>query len=269
MTHEKDLSTKDRETISEALQLAKAMINGGVFVSNRPTAGLLSFFRNLAWRNGEFVQGGRADDPNSADKWLPNLQTKAVDVNTWGIAALGPEQIDTWFGFGAAYKNWQQIKGWGGYGIGKTLWGVGFSDQDGNGIDADGNYRQGILSTEWTAGAITMLRCMIGYYQTLSPDSSQYGEAKRFTEALTVDEQSMLAALEKMRIDTYTASGFPGQPDNYQTLQPFRQTRPYLYASKRYLIPFGWYANPIPSTCATAWMVMVADCFNPFVYSGR
>jgi hypothetical protein len=104
---------------------------------------------------------------------------------------------------------------------------------------------------------------MIGYYQTLSPDSSQNGEAKRFTEALQADEQSMLAALENMRTDIYTASGFPGQLDNYQTLQPVRQTRPYLYASKRYLIPFGWYAIPIPSTCATAWMVMVATALIP------
>jgi hypothetical protein len=66
--HEKDLSTKDREMISEALQLAKAMINGGVIVNNRTTVGLLSFFRNLAWRNGEFVQGGRATSPRSTGR---------------------------------------------------------------------------------------------------------------------------------------------------------------------------------------------------------
>ena len=114
VAHEKNLSAKDKETINEALQLGNAMINGGVINKNRTTAGLLSFFRNSAWHNGEFVQGGRADDPSSASKWLPNLQAKAVDVNTWGITALGPGQIDAWFGFGAAYQNWQQIKamGW-------------------------------------------------------------------------------------------------------------------------------------------------------------
>ncbi len=267
--HEKDLRPKDKVKINEALRLGEAMINGGMIDKNRGTAGLLSFFRNSAWRNGGFVQGGRADNPNSAGTWLPNLQTKAVDVNTWGIAALGTEQIDKWFGFGAAYKNWQQTKGWGGYGVGKTLWGVGFSDQDGNGIDADGNYRQGVLSTEWSAGAIIMLRSMIGYYQTLPPDSPHYGEAKQFTASLKADERAMLAALENMRIDTYARIHFPGQPRNYPRLQPLGQTRPYLYASKRYMIPFGWYANPIPSTCATAWMIMVANGFNPFIYGGR
>jgi hypothetical protein len=243
--------------INEALQLGNAMINGGVLNKNRTTSGLLSFFKNFAWQNGEFVQGGRADDPSSAIKWMPNLQTRAVDVNTWGITALGPLQIDTWFGFGAAYQNWQQVKQWGGYGIGKTLWGVGFSDQDGNGIDTSGNYRQGILSTEWTAGAITMLRTLIAYYQTIPPESSQYLEAKRFLEAV-----------KKMRVDTYATVPFPDQPQNYRQLLPLGQTRPYIYASKRYLIPFGWYANPIPSTCATAWIIMVADDYNPFVYGG-
>lgn len=269
MAHEENLSAKDKEIINGALQLTGAMINGGVIDKNRTTSGLLSFFRNLAWHNGEFVQGGRADVPGSTSKWTPHLQPKAVDVNTWGMTALGPQQIDTWFGPGAAYQNWQQVKQWGAYGIGKTLWGVGFSDQDGNGIDASGNYRQGILSTEWTAGAITMLRSMIAYYQTISPKSSQYREVQRFLESLKQDEQSMLAAIIKMRVDTYATVDFPGQPKHYRQLLPIGQTRPYVYASRRYLIPFGWYANPMPSTCATAWIIMVADGYNPFVYGGR
>jgi len=266
--HGKNLSTKDQETITDALHLVNAMLNGGVLPKNRTSAGLLSFFRNSAWHGGEFVQGGRADDPSSADKWLPNLGVKAVDVNTWGIAALGPALIDAWFGFGAAYQNWQQIKVWGGYGIGKTLWGVGFSDQDGNGIDVAGNYRQGILSTEWTAGAITMLRRMIAHYQIIPNESTQYGKAQGFLATLTAEEQSMLAAVQKMRIDTYARVEYPGQPEDFRQLLPAYQTRPYLYAGKRYLIPFGWYANPLPSTCATAWIIMVADGYNPFVYGG-
>ncbi len=269
LTHEKYLSASDKKKINRALRLADAMIDGGVIDKNHTTTGLLSFFRNLAWHNGEFVQGGRADVPGSTLKWLPNLQPKAVDVNTWGITALGPRLIDAWFGLGAAYQNWQQVKQWGGYGIGKTLWGVGFSDLDGNGIDANGNYRQGVLSTEWTAGAITMLRSMIAYYQTIPPKSSRYSEVQRFLKTLKQDEQSMLAAIVKMRVDTYATVDFPGQPKNYRQLLPFGQARPYLYASKRYLIPFGWYANPIPSTCATAWIIMVADGYNPFTYGGR
>jgi hypothetical protein len=188
-------------------------------------------------------------------------------VNTWGVAALGARQIDQWFGFGAAYQNWQQVKQWGGYGVGKTLWGVGFSDQDGNGLNADGTYRQGILSTEWTAGAILMVRNMLAMYQAIPHASPQYDTARRFIETLERDEQAMLTAIKNLRIDTYAAVGFPGQPRNYTKLLSL-STQPYLYASKRYLIPFGWYANPLPSTCATAWMLMLENRYNPFAYGG-
>ena len=267
LARDKALPAADTAAITRALQLSAAMINGGVIEGTRKTAGLLAFFKNWAWRKGEFVQGGLADDPASKSTWVVNGQPKAVDVNTWGIAALGARQIDQWFGFGAAYQNWQQVKQWGGYGVGKTLWGVGFSDQDGNGIDADGNYRQGILSTEWTAGAILMLRNLIAYYQTIPQDSPQDASARRFVESLASDEQAMLTAIKKMRIDTYATTGFSGQPPKFAQLLSL-STRPYLYASKRYPIPFGWYANPIPSTCSTAWMIMLANHYNPFEYGG-
>jgi len=228
---------------------------------------LLAFFRHAAWQGGEFVQGGCADDPAAAAKWIPNLQPRAVDVNTWGIAALGAGRIDQWFGFGAAYRNWQQVKQWGGYGVGKTLWGVGFSDQDGNGIDAAGNYRQGILSAEWTAGAVTMVRELARHYRSLAPESPKHPVAQGYVEALDQEEQSMRTALDRLRLDTYPATAFPGQPQHFGQLFAL-QTRPYLYASKRYLIPFGWYANPMPSTCATAWMILLANHYNPFVHGG-
>jgi hypothetical protein len=40
---------------------------------------------------------------------------------------------------------------------------------------------------------------MIAYYQTISPESSQYWEVQRFLETLKQHEQSMLAAIIKMR----------------------------------------------------------------------
>lgn len=267
LAHEKNLSATDRAEINGALQRIEAMINGGSIGKNRTTSGLLAFFKNSAWHQGEFVQGGRADDPASKSRWIPNLQPKAVDVNTWGIAALGAAQIDQWFGWGASFQNWQQLKQWGGYGVGTTLWGVGFSDQDGNGIDAAGNFRQGVLSAEWTAGAITMVRTLIAYYQTIPSDGPDSAKARDFVARLQQDEQSMLDAITHLRLDAYAAAGFPGGPPNYSQLLSL-PTRPYLYASKRYLVPFGWYANPLPSTCSTAWMIMVANRFNPFVYGG-
>lgn len=38
----------------------------------------------------------------------------------------------------------------------------------------------------------------------------------------------------------------------------------YLYASKRYFIPFGWYTNPIQSMASTTWVLMPDYNFNPF-----
>ena len=267
LSRDKDLAPADRAQINAALQLSGAMLNGGVIGTNRKTDGLLAFFKNFAWRDGEFVQGGVADKPAAASRWLPSLEPKAVDVNTWGVAALGPGTIDGWFGFGAGYRNWQQVKRWGGYGVGTTLEGVGFSDQDGNGIDSDGQFRQGVVSVEWTAGAITMVRALIAHYQTGERQSPHHEEARRFVEDLRLEERTMLAAMEKLRPDTYANADFKGKPENYSKLFRLR-TKPYLYASKRYLIPFGWYANPIPSTCATAWMIMVANSYNPFLDNG-
>ncbi|WP_306549492.1 hypothetical protein [Desulfobulbus sp.] len=270
LRQEKGLSPTDRASIEAALQLSGAMIHGGnIGTPDKPRAsdGLLAFFKNAAWRDGEFVQGGRADAPGAASRWQPSLETKAVDVNTWGIAALGGEQIDAWFGFGAGYRNWSQVKRWGGYGKGTTLWGVGFSDQDGNGIDPDGNFRQGVLSVEWTAGAVTMVRSLIAHYQAIADASPNYAQARQFVESLRQDEQSMLAAMETLRADTYASADFNGKPNNYNKLLPL-STKPYLYASKRYFIPFGWYANPLPSTCATAWMIMIKNNYNPFLPGG-
>ena len=270
LSRDKDISAADRADIDTALQLSRAMIHGGNIGARdkpRTTEGLLAFFKNAAWQDGEFVQGGRADAPGDANRWRPNLETKAVDVNTWGVAALGGKQIDEWFGFGAGYRNWSQVKRWGGCGKGATLWGVGFSDRDGNGLDQDGNFRQGVMSVEWTAGAVTMVRSLIAHYRAIPEDSPNYDQARQFAESLRKDEQSMLAAMENLRTDTYASADFNGKPKNYNALFPL-STKPYLYASTRYFIPFGWYANPIPSTCATSWMVMVNNSYNPFVPGG-
>jgi hypothetical protein len=264
---EKGLTKADTARIDAALATIGVMINGGQVGNNKATAGMLSFFKNHAWRNNEFMQGGLANDPKQAAAWVPTLKPKAVDANTWSIAALGAKQIDQWFGVGAAYRNWQQVKSWGAYGIDNKLWGVGFSDQDGNGMKS-GNYGQGVLSSEWTAGAINSVRTLIDHYQSIPTGTAEYAQSQVYVRSLKEDEHAMLAALQKLRADNYGHTNFPGKPNNYQSLA-FPPSKAYLYASKRYLIPFGWYANPIPSTCATAWIIMLTDRFDPFRYGGR
>ncbi|MDB6060322.1 MAG: hypothetical protein JWM78_425 [Verrucomicrobiaceae bacterium] len=267
LAHDIKLTGVDRAAINDVLHLINTMINGGKLAPNRSTAGLLYFFKNAAWQNGEFVQGGLANDPAGKSPWIASTATKAVDVNTWGIAVLGAQQIDAWFGFGAAYKNWQQLKAWGGYGLEKTLWGVGYSNVDGNGIDATQHYRQGIMSAEWTAGAINMLRSMLAYYQTIPQSSPHYAETKKYIASITSDEQSMLIGVQNLRADNYLKTNFPDKPSNYNQLN-IASPYSFLYASKRYLIPFGWFANPLPSVCSTAWIVMLESRYDPFQYGG-
>ncbi|WP_448872521.1 hypothetical protein [Desulfobulbus propionicus] len=262
LTRQPDISADDRHRLEQGLRLCEAMQQGGT-IDGRTTRGLLSFFRHQAWREGEFVQGGWTDKPGSAQPWQPSTGTKAVDVNTWGVAALGASTIDQWFGFGAAHANWQWVKSWGGYGMGDTLWGVGFSNQDGNGLDQAGHYRQGVLSAEWSFGAITMVRGLIAYYRQFSGNNDQNIQARKFVTMLQNDEQSMLLAMDRLQLHTYSQTPFPGKPDRFDSLISL-PTNPTLYASRRFFIPFGWYANPLPSTCATAWKIMVANRFNPF-----
>jgi hypothetical protein len=261
------LAAGEKNRIKDALQVIETMIGGGTIEKGRSTKGLLSFFRNDSWRDGSFVQGGLANDPRQNRDWVPATQTKAVDVQTWGIAALGSKQIDQWFGYGAAFKMWEALKTWGAYGVGRDLWGVGYSDKDGNGIDESGVYRQGVLSGEWTAGAINAVRNMIRYYGTEPPTSSRYDVAKKYAASLKQDEIAMLNAISALRIDRYAATDFPGKPADYAKLISIK-TKPYLYASRRHHIPFGWYANPLPSTASTAWAIMVGDNFDPFGFGG-
>jgi hypothetical protein len=260
------LSGGDKRAIRQALSTIQTMRHGGQMGRNRSTAGLLDFFRHRAWDAGIFVQGGLAAPQGQGAAWTPTPAPKAVDANTWAVAALGTQQIDAWFGSGAAFALWQQVKEWGAYGVADTLWGVGYSDQDGNGRTQQGSYRQGILSAEWTAGAIFMVRNMRRHYQKAWANGA--ADVKPYVETLTRDEQAMLAALTRLRHDRYAQTDFPGKPEEYARLIETRSL-PYLYASRRASVPFGWFANPIPSTCATSWMILVADDYDPFGYAGR
>ncbi|MDD2463644.1 MAG: hypothetical protein PHI97_06570 [Desulfobulbus sp.] len=262
LSRQPDLTPKDRDRIKQALHICEVMELGGKN-NSISTMGLRSFLRHQAWQKGAFVQGGWADKPGLKQAWKPYFGTKAIDVNTWGVAGIGAATIDSWHGFGAAFSLWQEVKSWGGYGQGTNLWGVGFSDQDGNGIDRDGNYRGAVLSAEWSFGAITMVRDMLDHYRRCGNGKQAQQQARHHTQILQDDETSMLAAMETLQLTTYANTAFPGQPTKFNELFSL-PTNPTLYASRRFLIPFGWYANPLPSTCSTSWKIMVANRFNPF-----
>ncbi len=235
------------------------------------TNGLLSFFKNFAWStsNGEFSQGGTTDMTGMV--FVPPTSTppKAVDVNTWGIAALGQPLVDKWFGKNAAFNAWQNVKQWGAFvdpRNGKLL-GVGFSNQftgsSPEGVDpvCHPSEVNDVISAEWTAGAITMAEVMSN-------------ELKNPEERASVQQDilDMEDGFSRLRSDTYsTQRAVFGDaiPAGYDQLIPMSKNKlAYLYANRRCFIPFGWKANPLPSTTSTAWAIMLNYRFNPFVLGG-
>jgi len=202
---------------------------------------------------------------------MPNpLAGAAVDVITWGISALGQPFVDSYPTphFGRAYEMWLFIRDAAGYydkdGV---LWGVGYSTSDGNGTGQQGQ----VLSGEWTAGAINMLRVLRSQYSLLSlnPAYDAYQRAQLYDiiSVLIADHDSMIKKIRSLSTDQYpTEPEFAEQrPDDYSSLVPIPSDRlAYMYANKRYLIPFGWIANPIPSMASTAWMIFLAYGYNPF-----
>ena len=82
-----------------------------------------------------------------------------------------------------------------------------------------------------------------------------------------------MAGMQHLQFSRYIKTRFPGKPRDYANLivEPTSPVRsePYLYSSRRYLVPFGWYGNPLPSTSSTAWAILVADHYDPFGYGGK
>jgi hypothetical protein len=271
LQYETDLTQDQRSQIQNTLQQIQTMVQGGAH-----TEGLLAFFQKYAWdaQDGVFYQGGDANNPKLGVDWSPTTEPKAVDVTTWGLSVLGQPLVDQWFGFGAAYRAWQNVKSWGGFfGPDGQIWGVGFSDQDGNG--SGGDYNKGIISAEWSAGAINMLRCLITQYGAAAVSSAyspaEQQQAQGYAADLQKDHDSLCGHFLTLRSDNYPAQAAYAavRPAGYQNLIPIPQGKlSFVYASKRYAIPFGWFANPIPSTTSTSWAVMLDHSFNPFRVGG-
>jgi len=283
LKYNQELTGPQRKQVRDAINTIHIIVHGGQTPQIKHTKGLLSFLKNHAWWEAEriFYQGGWANDPTQSDMtWEPNKSQKAVDTITWGVGVLGQPLIDSWHGMGTCYEMWNNVKDWGGfYGPNNTLWGVGFSNQDGNGTEGD--FTSGIISSEWTMGAINMLRCLITQYQEAarSPDYSisQQRQALIYVENLQEDHDSMCQHVLSLRSDQYPISSAyeSVRPADYTQLiygkdasTPPLDKLSFVYASKRYFIPFGWFSNPLPSTTGTSWSIILHYNFNPFNANG-
>lgn len=151
-----------------------------------------------------------------------------VDVQTWGLSVFG-KMTDEWGYQGLSFQIWKNTRIRSGvFDNDNNLLGVGYTDSD------------DIISIEWTLGAINMCRILAEQYRITDPEKASL---------LLKDSASMRTGIENyiMGDDIWTA---------------------FLYASKRYFVPFGWFANPVPSLTSTSWAIMVDSNFNPFHESG-
>lgn len=185
-------------------------------------------------------QGGHVNSSGYFPVNLDVLGGLAVDCQTWGMTVLGQPFVDKNFGYGTAYQTWQDVKYWAGYYINGTISGVGYTDA----LGKNGSVPvHDIWSAEWTFGAINMA-------QTLSQQYSAAGDSAK-AQSLLADAQSMYNAVTE-----YWPKGLRF-PDGS-----------YVYANKRFFIPWGWFSNPISALCSTAWSVMQAQNFDPFHWGG-
>lgn len=254
------LATEQTPRVTTALASIDIMLNGGKTVNGYTTRGLLSFIYNGAYdaEKGIFFTHGLASDPTSQNGWVPDTSTApgamAVDISTWGIASLGAANIDKWYGKGTALKIWQNVRDKGGYYNNGQLWGVGYTMN---------NRAENIMSTEWTAGAINAVKVLIAYYSQENTDPT-------ILKSLHTDLESMENGIKNLRNDLYLKANFTqATPAKYFVQVPKCEGQAYLYASKRFAIPFGWFANTLPSTTSNAWVIMNKLQFNPFQYGGK
>jgi hypothetical protein len=148
-----------------------------------------------------------------------------------------------------AYDVWQNAKALAGYYVAGELAGVGYTTTVTNGTG-----KPDIWSGEWTWGAIFMCRKIAAEYRTAGRVD--------LAESLEADAASMLKYMSQpVKTCTDDPVWCPGGglvlPDGA-----------YLYANKRFFIPWGWYANPIGATSSTAWAVCNDWDYNPFILGG-
>ncbi|VAX36409.1 hypothetical protein MNBD_UNCLBAC01-219 [hydrothermal vent metagenome] len=187
--------------------------------------GIEKFFKDV-WdaEKGYFHQGMNYVKGH----WILSTDHFALDVQTWGLIAFGPQMIDEWLGIGASFNLWKRSKELSGAydQYGKFI-GVGYIEEHDR------------VSVEWTAGAIMAARIVGEYYED---------ENFEWSQLAVMDADSMRSGIESLR-------------------QPLSDTKEaYSYSSRRGWIPFGWNSHDpeVVSLASTGWVLFVDSNFNPF-----
>jgi len=177
-------------------------------------------------------------------------QAFAVDCQTWGMLVYGSKKFDKNYGSKTnAYQIWQSVKKLAGYYVDGQIAGVGYTTtQNPNGT----LNKPDIWSGEWTWGAVFMTRKLAYEYKA-------QGNAA-YAASLQADSESMIKLMSmtaKTSKDGVWNGGGLVQVDGS-----------YLYANKRFFIPWGWYANPLGATSSTGWAIFNDWNYDPFALGG-
>jgi hypothetical protein len=179
-------------------------------------------------------------------------QAFAVDCQTWGLLVLGAKKFDQFYSSTTtAYNLWQTTKKLAGYYIKDQIAGVGYTVPSYN-TTTNMTMKNEIWSGEWTWGAIFMVLRIAQEYREM-------GKAD-WANDLMQDAASMVKLMNTSVIpcdDGVWCAGGLVQVDGS-----------YLYANRRFFIPWGWYANPIGATSSTGWAVLYDFMYNPFQLGG-
>eukprot|EP01095_Lingulamoeba_sp_RSL-Kostka_P010801 TRINITY_DN395_c0_g1_i1.p1 TRINITY_DN395_c0_g1~~TRINITY_DN395_c0_g1_i1.p1 ORF type:complete len:584 (-),score=218.08 TRINITY_DN395_c0_g1_i1:200-1951(-) len=197
-----------------------------------------------------FYQGGHVNFTGGTYYPVPidSYGGFAVDCQTWVTAVLGVDFVDNTLGSpGTAYNIWQQTKKYSAhYGKDGSLAGVGYTIHP----------LHDIWSAEWSFGAVLMTRVLSYQYSQMSCANCQ-----QYASDLLADAQSMYDNLIKPISEggLHAEITVPGVE---------KKMAGFLYCNQRYSIPWGWYANPLPSICSTSWYIFMNNDYNPFVLGG-
>ena len=174
--------------------------------------------------DGYFYQGA----VHMNGQWVVSNDNFALDVQTWSIACLGAQNLDAWFGTGAAWRAWQSGRAHSGVFDEKgNVLGVGFTDEHDR------------ISVEWSAGAMVALGELADYYNTKNTNWALQAVADK------ISIRKNMESLHSQISDSLAA---------------------YSYSSRRGEIPFGWNSHDpqVMSLASTGWMIFVDAGFNPF-----
>jgi hypothetical protein len=199
----------------------------------------------LPWApdGGQVVpQGGHINATGYHPVPINNVAGLAVDCQTWGMTVLTSTRLDKNFGANTAMNVWKTTKKYAGYYKGNVLAGVGYTDL----TDLNESVpvaQNDIWSAEWTFGAINMAQSLAAEYKKAGNSANH--------DQLMIDAQSMYNEVTKLWPEGLRF------PDGS-----------YVYANRRFFIPWGWFSNPIASTCSTSWSVLQDLNYDPFHYWG-